>query len=58
MFRNELTLLTGPCYGCPLPDEHLCECLLNDTDDTGTWAQFGIWMAIGEWFSGLQRLLE
>ena len=25
---------------------------------TQTWVQFGIWMAIGEWFSGLQRLLE
>ena len=25
---------------------------------TRTWAQFGIWMAIGEWFSGLQRPLE
>ena len=25
---------------------------------TQTWAQFGIWMAIGKWLSGIKRFLE
>ena len=48
LFRNELTLLTGPCYGCPLPDEHLCEYLLNDTDDHSDLGP--IWHLDGDWW--------
>ena len=47
VFRNELTLLTGPCFACPLPGEHFYECLLNDSDDHSDLGP--IWHLDGDW---------
>ena len=34
VFRDEMTLPTGPCFACPPTGEHLCEYLLDDADDS------------------------
>ena len=33
VFRDELTLPTGPCSACPPTGEHISECLSDDADD-------------------------
>ena len=33
VFRDELTLPTGPCSACPPTGEHLSERLSDDADD-------------------------
>ena len=41
VFRDELTLPTGPCSACPPTGEHLCEHLLDDADNF--WDLGHIW---------------
>ena len=47
VFRDELTLPTGPCSACPPTGEHLRERLPDDADDL--WDLGPIWHLGSNW---------
>lgn len=40
-------LPTGPCFACPSADEHLCEYVFNDADDSQDLGP--VWHLDGDW---------
>ena len=47
VFRDELTLPTGPCSACSPTGEHLLECLPDDADDL--WDLGPVWHLECHW---------
>ena len=47
VFRDEVTLPTGPCSACPPTGEHLSEHLSDGADDL--WGLGPVWRLDGDW---------